>query len=70
MCGSLRGHFWGPEGKWLADERHSGERYQASPLGAVQMGLIYVNPELPFLDVEGASGGVDVLRVASECARL
>jgi catalase-peroxidase len=39
--------FWGPEGKWLADERYSGDRELASPLGAVQMGLIYVNPEGP-----------------------
>jgi catalase-peroxidase len=39
--------FWGPEGKWLADERYSGERDLQSPLAAVQMGLIYVNPEGP-----------------------
>src|SRR5476649_1458847 len=39
--------YWGPEGKWLADERHSGDRQLESPLGAVQMGLIYVNPEGP-----------------------
>jgi catalase-peroxidase len=39
--------YWGPEGKWLADERYSGERQLESPLGAVQMGLIYVNPEGP-----------------------
>jgi catalase-peroxidase len=39
--------FWGPEGKWLADERYTGERQLDSPLGAVQMGLIYVNPEGP-----------------------
>jgi catalase-peroxidase len=39
--------FWGPEGKWLADERYSGDRDLANPLGAVQMGLIYVNPEGP-----------------------
>jgi catalase-peroxidase len=39
--------YWGPEGKWLADERYSGERELANPLGAVQMGLIYVDPEGP-----------------------
>jgi catalase-peroxidase len=38
---------WGPEGKWLADERYSGDRELANPLAAVQMGLIYVNPEGP-----------------------
>jgi catalase-peroxidase len=39
--------YWGPEGKWLADERYSGDRDLQKPLGAVQMGLIYVNPEGP-----------------------
>jgi catalase-peroxidase len=39
--------FWGPEGKWLADERYSGDRDLQNPLAAVQMGLIYVNPEGP-----------------------
>jgi len=39
--------YWGPEGKWLADERYSGDRELENPLGAVQMGLIYVNPEGP-----------------------
>ena len=39
--------YWGPEGEWLADERYSGDRELANPLGAVQMGLIYVNPEGP-----------------------
>ena len=39
--------YWGPEGKWLADERYSGDRQLENPLAAVQMGLIYVNPEGP-----------------------
>jgi catalase-peroxidase len=39
--------YWGPEGTWLADERYSGDRDLANPLAAVQMGLIYVNPEGP-----------------------
>tara|TARA_B110000971_G_scaffold72699_2_gene74631 strand:+ start:245 stop:2464 length:2220 start_codon:yes stop_codon:yes gene_type:complete len=39
--------YWGPEGEWLADERYSGDRELDQPLAAVQMGLIYVNPEGP-----------------------
>ncbi len=39
--------YWGPESEWLGDERYSGDRELAQPLGAVQMGLIYVNPEGP-----------------------
>ena len=39
--------YWGPEGKWLADERYHGDHELVNPLAAVQMGLIYVNPEGP-----------------------
>jgi catalase-peroxidase len=39
--------YWGPEDTWLGDERYSGDRHLAAPFGAVQMGLIYVNPEGP-----------------------
>ncbi|MEP6356738.1 MAG: catalase/peroxidase HPI [Hyphomicrobiales bacterium] len=49
--------YWGPEKEWLADERYSGERELADPLGAVQMGLIYVNPE-------GPNGNPDPLKSA------
>jgi catalase-peroxidase len=51
--------FWGPEGKWLADERYSGDRYLENPLAAVQMGLIYVNPE-------GPNGNPDPLAAARD----
>ena len=51
--------FWGPEDAWLGDERYSGERELAEPFGAVQMGLIYVNPE-------GPNGNPDPLAAARD----
>ena len=51
--------YWGPETTWLADERHSGERELGKPLAAVQMGLIYVNPE-------GPGGNPDPLAAAAD----
>ena len=51
--------FWGQEDTWLGDERYSGDRELANPLGAVQMGLIYVNPE-------GPDGEPDPLKAAHD----
>ncbi len=51
--------YWGPEDTWLGDERYSGDRELANPLGAVQMGLIYVNPE-------GPNGNPDPLAAARD----
>jgi catalase-peroxidase len=51
--------YWGPEDTWLGDERYSGERQLAKPFGAVQMGLIYVNPE-------GPNGNPDPLAAARD----
>jgi catalase-peroxidase len=52
--------YWGPEGKWLADERYSGARDLANPLAAVQMGLIYVNPEGPNGNPDPSASGRDI----------
>ncbi|ABF40358.1 catalase/peroxidase HPI [Candidatus Koribacter versatilis Ellin345] len=52
--------YWGPEGKWLDDKRYSGERDLENPLGAVQMGLIYVNPEGPNGKPDPAAAAVDI----------
>jgi catalase-peroxidase len=51
--------YWGPEKEWLADERYEGERELENPLAAVQMGLIYVNPE-------GPNGNPDPLLAAKD----
>jgi catalase-peroxidase len=52
--------FWGPENTWLGDERYSGDRQLAKPLGAVQMGLIYVNPEGPGGKPDPAAAARDI----------
>lgn len=52
--------YWGPEGEWLADERYSGDRELDNPLGAVQMGLIYVNPEGPNGEPSAIAAGKDI----------
>jgi len=52
--------YWGPEGKWLADERYSGDRELQNPLGAVQMGLIYVNPEGPNANPDPLAAAKDI----------
>jgi catalase-peroxidase len=52
--------YWGPEGKWLGDERYSGDRQLENPLGAVQMGLIYVNPEGPNGKPDPIAAAVDI----------
>ena len=51
---------WGPETEWLADGRYSGDRELANPLGAVQMGLIYVNPEGPNGNPDPVGAGRDI----------
>jgi catalase-peroxidase len=52
--------YWGPEGKWLEDKRYTGVRDLESPLGAVQMGLIYVNPEGPNGKPDPIAAAIDI----------
>ncbi len=52
--------YWGSEGKWLGDERYSGERQLENPLAAVQMGLIYVNPEGPNGEPDPVAAATDI----------
>ncbi len=52
--------YWGPETKWLGDERYKGDRQLDNPLGAVQMGLIYVNPEGPNGKPDPVAAAIDI----------
>ncbi|SHH45190.1 catalase-peroxidase [Cognatiyoonia sediminum] len=52
--------YWGPETEWLTDKRYSGERELANPLGAVEMGLIYVNPQGPNGEADPLKSAFDV----------
>ncbi len=52
--------YWGAENEWLGDERYSGDRELETPLGAVQMGLIYVNPEGPNGNPDPIAAGIDI----------
>jgi catalase-peroxidase len=52
--------YWGPETEWLGDERYAGDRELEQPLGAVQMGLIYVNPEGPNANPDPLASARDI----------
>jgi catalase-peroxidase len=60
--------YWGPEKEWLGDERYSGDRELEDPLGAVQMGLIYVNPEGPNGKADPAASARDIRETFSRMA--
>jgi len=60
--------FWGPEDTWLGDERYSGDRELSGPVGAVQMGLIYVNPEGPNGNPDPLAAARDILETFGRMA--
>ena len=60
--------YWGPEGEWLADERYSGDRQLEAPLAAVQMGLIYVNPQGPNGNPDPLASARDIRETFSRMA--
>ena len=60
--------YWGPETEWLGDKRYSGDRELANPLGAVQMGLIYVNPEGPNGNPDPLASAKDIRETFSRMA--
>jgi catalase-peroxidase len=60
--------YWGPEGTWLGDERYSGDRQLENPLAAVQMGLIYVNPQGPNGKPDPAAAARDIRETFSRMA--
>ena len=60
--------YWGPESEWLGDQRYSGDRELENPLAAVQMGLIYVNPEGPNGEPDALASGRDIREVFDRMA--
>ena len=60
--------YWGPESEWLADKRYTGDRQLENPLAAVQMGLIYVNPEGPNGNPDPVASGRDIRETFSRMA--
>ncbi len=60
--------YWGSEGEWLADKRYSGDRYLENPLAAVQMGLIYVNPQGPNGNPDPVAAAKDIRETFSRMA--
>ena len=68
VWGPAEDTYWGPESEWLGDERYTGDRELETPLGAVQMGLIYVNPEGPNGNPDPIAAGRDIRETFSRMA--